>query len=284
VIDRKRMIIGLVSAVLVGILASAFVYVRLRRANGQVSVAGMTNIVVAGKSLPMGVVLAAKDLNMLPWPSGAVQPGMFTRLQDCTGRALASPVSKGQPILEAGLAPKGAGAGLAATIPVGMRAISVPVNDVTAVAGFVLPGTMVDVLLTGQVQQGNQQVSLTRTILEDVRVLAVGRRMEEQAESGKPRAVSVVTLEATPEQADKLAMASTEGRIQLVLRNQVDSQIVSPPPVYRSNLFGVQNQPPANPVAKVDGPVAQKPASYTVEVIRGNQRVLQSFPEGRKKQ
>jgi len=281
--DRKRMIIGLVSAVLVGILASAFVYLRLRRANGQVSVAGLTDVVAAGKSLPMGVVLDAKDLNMVPWPTGAVQAGMFKRLQDCAGRALVAPVSQGQPILETGLAPKGAGAGLAATIPVGMRAISVPVNDVTAVAGFVLPGTMVDVLMTGQVQQDNTQVSLTRTILEDLRVLAVGRRMEEQVESGKPRAVSVVTLEATPEQADKLAMASTEGRIQLVLRNQVDSQIVSPPPVYRSNLFGVHDQPPANPVAKADAPAAKKPASYTVEVIRGNQRVIQSFPEGGKK-
>jgi len=257
VTDRKRMVIGLVSAVFVGILASAFVYLRLRRSNVQGPVAGIVNVVAAAQSLPMGVVLDAKGLKVVPWPSGAVQAGMFKRLQDCVGRALVAPVAQGQPIIEAGLAPKGAGAGLAATIPVGMRAISVPVNDVTAVAGFVLPGTM----------------------LEDVRVLAVGRRMEQQAESGKPETVSVVTLEVTPEQADKLAMASAEGRIQLALRNQIDSKIVSAPPMYRSNLFGVENQPPASPVAKADAPAPQKPGRYTVEVIRGNQRVVKSFPE-----
>lgn len=273
------MIVGLAAAVLVGTLASAFVYLRLKRAGVQES-PGMVHVVAAADSLPMGVVLSAKQLKLISWPAGAVEVGMFEKPADCVGRALVAPIAEGQPILESVLAPKGAGGGLAATIPVGMRAISVPVNDVTAVAGFVLPGTIVDVLLTGQVQQNGVEVGLTRTILEHVRVLAVGRSME-QAQFGKPHAVSVVTLEVTPDQADKLAMASTEGRIQLVLRNQVDSGTIAPPPVYRSKLFGVYGTPTVSSharAAKADGPAPAKPQSYTVQVIRGDKTVLKSFP------
>lgn len=275
--DRKRMVIGLVSAVIVGIITSVFVYSRLKRMSFRPA-SGVVAIVAAAKSLPAGVIIKAKDLKIISWPPGAIQTGMFKHPEDCVGRALVTPVAQGQPIFEASLASKGAGTGLAATIPVGLRAISVPVNDVTAVAGFVLPGTMVDVLLTGQVQQGGVQVGLTRTILEDVRVLAVGRSMEQRPESGRPEAVSVVTLEVTPEQADKLAMASAEGRIQLALRNQVDSQVVSPAPVYRSKLFGVQDETPPRPIVKAGATADKKPAGYTVEVIRGNQRAVESFP------
>ncbi|MGH9357400.1 MAG: Flp pilus assembly protein CpaB [Terriglobia bacterium] len=279
--DRKRMVIGLASAVVVGIITSVFVYSRLRGANFHPSAETVT-IAAAASYLPAGAVLEAKDVKAVQWPDSAVLKGMCEQPGACLGRVLSASVAQGQPILEANLAPKGAGAGLAATIPVGLRAISVPVNDVTAVAGFVLPGTMVDVLLTGQVQQGGTQVGLTRTILEDVRVLAVGRSMEQRPESGKPETLSVVTLQVTPEQADKLAMASAEGRIQLALRNRVDSQIVSPPPVYRSNLFGVTDNTPPRSAVKADGPLSGKPPVYTVEVIRGNHRVVQSFPENGK--
>lgn len=272
------MVIGLGSAVLVGIITSVFVYSRLKRADFH-SPSGTVTVVVAARYLPAGVVLDTEDLKAVSWPASAALKGMFGQAGACVGRVLAASFAEGQPILEAGLAPKGAGAGLAATIPVGLRAISVPVNDVTAVAGFVLPGTMVDILLTGQVQLNGTEVGLTRTILEDVRVLAVGRSMEQRPESGKPETVSVVTLEVTPEQADKLAMASSEGRIQLALRNRVDSQIISPAPVYRSKLFGVQDDTPLRPLARGNDPAPKRAPSYTVEVIRGNQRTVQSFPE-----
>src|SRR6202142_3392403 len=137
---------------------------------------------------------------------------MCRQAPDGTNRALITPVVENEPILESKLAPSAAGAGLAATIPEGMRAMSVAVNDVVGVAGFVTPGTMVDVLVTGALSGSSGNI--TRTILENVRVLAAGQKVEQDRE-GKPQTVPVITLLVTPEDAAKLAMASTEGKIQL---------------------------------------------------------------------
>jgi pilus assembly protein CpaB len=156
-----------------------------------------------------------------------------------------------------------------------MRALSVAVNDVVGVAGFVIPGTMVDVLVTGQVGGGGSgSDNVTRTILENVRVLAAGQKVEQDRE-GKPQTVPVITLLVSPEDAAKLTMASTEGKIQLALRNTVDTKDVSPAPVLQAVLFagGAPPQTGHKVVRKAPAP----PPPYAVEVITGDKRATKTF-------
>ena len=183
------------------------------------------------------------------------------------------------------LASKDSGAGLPATIPQGMRAMSVAVNDVVGVAGFVGPGTTVDVLMTGTTVGANTTgTSVTRTILENIRVLAAGQKIE-QDQQGKPQTVPVITLLVTPEDAAKLAMASNEGKIQLALRNTTDTQAQNPAPVFQSVLFGGGPMSVAPVVehrhveqTKVAAP-PPPPPPYTIEVISGGKRETKSFPQ-----
>jgi pilus assembly protein CpaB len=165
-----------------------------------------------------------------------------------------------------------------------MRAVSVRVDNVVGVSGFAMPGTMVDVMLTGQPSGGTD--SLTRTIIEDVRVLAAGQTVE-QDKQGKPKTVSVVTLLLTPKQADQLTMASTEGRIHLALRNTIDTKIVEAPPVFKTPLLLGGHAAPhyggggghRRVVRHKEAPrKPEEPAPYVVQVIRGSKTTNQSFP------
>ena len=269
---NRRMLIGVAVAVVVGLLASNFVYRQIRQATA-VKPVEMNQVVVAAMPLPLGTRLEERHLKQIPWPAGDPPHGMFTQVGECVNRALITPVLENEAILEGKLASKEAGAGLAATIPEGMRAVSVAVNDVVAVAGFVLPGTMVDVLVTGEVGGRGGGNSITRTILEYVKVLAAGQKIEQDKE-GKPQTVPVVTLLVSPQDANKLTMAATEGRIQLALRNTIDTKKVDPPPVLKASLFGIA--PPAP--RRVSAPKgAPPPPPYMVEVFRGNKRETNSF-------
>lgn len=269
--NRYRMLIGLVVALVVAFIASTYVYREMQRRPAATKPLQVTQVVIAAQSLSLGTRLTPEQLRLVPWPGDNPMPGMFTRIEDCVGRALIQSVVPNEPILEANLAPKEAGAGLSATIPEGMRAVSVAVNDVIGVAGFVLPGTTVDVLGTATLG-GNE--NLTRTILENVRVLAAGQKITQDKE-GKPQTVSVVTLLVTPDDADKLTMAATQGRIQLALRNTIDTKKVNPPPVFFNALFlgGV-----AAPTGRKHfAPRKPEPEPYVVEVISGNKREMKTF-------
>lgn len=277
--NRNRLMVGLAFAIVAAFLLSAFVYREFKQASARPRAVEMQEIVVAARALPLGTRLDGTNLRTIPWAAGEPVRGMCTRIQDCTNRALITDVAQNEPILESKLAPVEAGAGLSAAIPQGMRALSVAVNDVVGVAGFVTPGTTVDVLVTGPITGSNQRGetgNITRTILEDVRVLAAGQRVE-QDRDGKPQTVPVITLLVTPEDASKLAMASTEGKIQLALRNTIDTQISDPPAVLQTALFA-----PAAPPAVERRVVARKPSAaptpYTVEVITGTKRETKEFP------
>jgi pilus assembly protein CpaB len=276
------MLIGAVAAIVVGLLASRYVYKQVQRA-GTAKPMQMAQIVVATERLPLGARLQPHQLRLLAWPQDDPLPGSFTRIEDCTNRALITPLVENEPVLESNLAPKEAGAGLPAVIPEGMRALSVRVDDVVGVAGFVIPGTMVDVLVTGDLGGSGGGDSVTRTILEDVRVLAAGQKIE-QDKDGKPQTVSVVTLLVDPEQADRLTMASTEARIHLALRNTVDTKQVNPPPVFRAALFGgaprVAAEPKPSSRRRTPAPPSIVPPAppYTVEVIKGEKRETHTFP------
>lgn len=268
--NRNRLIIGLAAAVLVGLFLSSYVYHQLKNAT-VVRPAATQEVVVAALPLQVGARLDSSNLRTIAWPTGDPVPGMFTRIADCTNRALITPVAENEPILEGKLAPVGAGAGLPATIPQGMRAVSVAVNEVVGVAGFVIPGTTVDVLVTGQRPGGNDNI--TRTILENVPVLAAGQKIEQERE-GKPQTVPVVTLLVSPEDAVKLTMASTQGKIQLALRNTIDTKAVNPAPVLQAALFSGPEAPRA-PVHRVAPKVPPPP--YVVEVITGTKKETKTF-------
>jgi pilus assembly protein CpaB len=270
--NRNRLIIGLAAAVVVAFFISTFVYRQLQKASAVQPVATQ-QIVVAAEPLQVGARLDSSNLRTITWPAGDPMNGAFTRIEDCSGRAVITPVAENEPILEARLAPRGAGAGLPATIPEGMRALSVAVNDVVGVAGFVVPGTMVDVLVTGQAA-GGRGGNITRTILENVPVLAAGQKIEQDRE-GKPQTVPVVTLLVSPEDADKLTMASTEGKIQLALRNTVDTKMVDPAPVLQDVLFSGPEPPPVK--SKGHRVVPKVPPPYEVEVIRGTKKETRTF-------
>jgi len=277
--NRNRMIVGVGVAVVVALLFSVFVYRSFQRIANVTPVA-TKQIVVAYRPIQLGTRLEAANLRVISWPGNAPIAGSFSRIQDCVGRALITAVAENEPILESKLAPKAAGAGLPATIPEGMRALSVAVNDVVGVAGFVIPGTTVDVLVTGLLpgkNTGSGDNNITRTILENVRVLAAGQKVERDRD-GKPQTVPVVTLMVTPEDAEKLTMASTQGKIQLALRNTIDTKVANPPPVLQAVLFAGPSV--AVPVRSARGKVARRvvpPPPYQVEVITGTKKEMKSF-------
>jgi pilus assembly protein CpaB len=271
--NRNRLLIGIFLALLLAFLTSSYVYKKFQEASFVKAVPATQTIVVAAMPLPLGTRLDASKLKEIPWPGGEPMQGMFTKAGDCVNRALITPVAENEPILDSKLASIQSGAGLPATIPEGMRGLSVAVNEVVGVAGFVGPGTMVDVLATGKIAGAGQE-KVTRTILENVRVLAAGQKIE-QDKDGKPQTVPVITLLVTPDDAAKLTMAATEGKIQLALRNTIDTKSLSPAPVMEAALFSGGAAPVhvARPHASAPSP----PPAYTVEVIVGTKRETKSF-------
>jgi pilus assembly protein CpaB len=241
-------------------------------------------VVVAAADLVLGTELKKDDLAVVNFPMGAAPEGSFSKPADILGRGLIVSMVKNEPVLGAKLASKEAGAGLPPVIPEGMRAVSVRVNEVIGVAGYVLPGTRVDVLATAS-PSGNQTDVTSKVILANVQVLTAGTRMEQDKEKGKPMQVTVVTLLVYPEQSERLALASTEGKIQLALRNPLDQGAPETPGMRQAVLLGAVKAAPARVVASnsntkrkatpgtpVTNDAPSSAALPTVEIIRGDKR------------
>jgi pilus assembly protein CpaB len=214
------------------------------------------------------------------FPKGQAPEGAFRAVSDVVGRGVISPLVRNEVVIPAKLASKEAGVGLPPVIPDGMRAVSVRVNEVIGVAGYVLPGNRVDIIATASPTDAHQDTT-TKVILANVQVLTAGTRMEQDQEKGKPMQVTVVTLLVFPEQAERLALASTEGKIQLALRNPLDKGAPETPGIKTANLMGLVKAPaPVRQVAggrrAAPGPVTTTaPAMValpTVEMIRGDKR------------
>ena len=234
-------------------------------------------VIVAANDLQIGAELKQEDLRAIQWPSNAVPAGAFGKPEDLIGRGLIMPVMANEPFLPSKLASKEAGAGLPPVIPEGQRALSVRVNDVVGVAGYVLPGTRVDVVATMNPTQ--QQTDITsKVILTNVQVVAAGTKIE-QDDKNKPIQVAVVTLLVNPDEAEKLTLASTEGKIQLALRNPLDKTAPTTSGIRPAPLMGTggpvrrmasSNSAPRQPQAAA---VPHVPApAPTVEIIRGDKR------------
>jgi pilus assembly protein CpaB len=277
---RNRLFLVLALAVLMG---GGLAFATYNAINGQPAKtvnAPTQPVVVAAADLPLGSELKKEDLTVVNFPVGSAPAGAFAKPTDIIGRGVISSIVKNEPVLPAKLASKEAGVGLPPVIPDGMRAVSVRVNDVIGVAGYVLPGTRVDVVCT-ESPSSQPQDATSKVILSNVQVLTAGTRMEQDQEKGKPQQVTVVTLLVYPEQSERLALASTEGKIQLALRNPLDQGAPETPGVKPAVLLGLaQPKAPAksapSQAKKNMGPVTQAtPVAAplpTVEMIRGDKR------------
>jgi pilus assembly protein CpaB len=281
---NRRLLGVFVFALIVAGLASFAVYKLLisqvRTASAPAPV--ITNkLIVATRDLQVGALLHDGDIAEVSWSGSIPEKAIKTR-QDALNRGVVAPIYAGEPIVEKRLAPKGAGAGLASTIPVGMRAVALRVNEVIGLAGFVLPGMRVDVLIMGNAPQPGANLNgvLCRTILQDIEVLSAGQKIEKNVE-GKPESVQVVNLLVSPDQAEVLSLASDQTRVQLVLRNPLDTNEHPTQGISLASLFGqsVKAATPAPPAAKPALPVhAVIPdPSTTIEVYNGAKRSEQKI-------
>jgi len=270
--SRSRLfILGLVALAFGGFLAMQ-VYRNLQSRTSAAPPATV-DVLIAARDIQLGARIVDLDLKIGHFAQSDLPGGAFSGKSQgkVLGRGAVVPISKGEFILVSKLAPENSGSGLPSLIPPGMRAVSVRVNDVVSVAGFVVPGTRVDVMLTGTPTGGKEPV--TTTVLENALVLAVGQHLERNS-SGDPQTAPVITLQVTPEDAQKLALAGSEGRIQLALRNLVDSEQENLDSVRNTALFrGAAPAPPdaGKPrVARVKAAAPAPPTAYSVEVIRGH--------------
>lgn len=240
-------------------------------------------LVVAAKPLPAGQTIKAEDVTLVKVPVDQFPKGGFEKVAEVLERPVISSVLAEEPVREGRLGARGTGLGLAPIIPVGMRAVSVRVNEVVGVAGFALPGMRVDVLVTGK--PPGRQGSITRTILQNILVLSAGPNIEPDAR-GQPINATVVTLLVTPEQAETLTLASSEGRIQLVLRNSGDQTMQPTSGREVAELYGLPREAqakaapeagrrPAPPKTAPALTPPAPPATAEIVVIRGNQKTLE---------
>jgi len=238
-------------------------------------------VVVAASDLDVGAELTREEIRIIDWPANAVPAGAFSDPKDVIGRGIVLPVIQNEPILPMKLASPEAGSGLPPAIPPGLRAVSVRVNEVIGVAGYVLPGTRVDVVAT--VNPSGQSTDITtKVVLTNVQVLAAGTKIDRETDKNKPIPVTVVTLLVDPEEAERLTLASTEGKIQLALRNPLDKATPSTHGIRPAALLGfaapaqraaVRTKLASGAVAPSSAPVVSSlPDLPTVEIIRGDKR------------
>ena len=255
-----------------------------------------TKVVVAATDINLGTPLAPQMLKVADWPSGSVPTGAFTDMKALDTRVLKTSVLRGEPVLESKLAPLGATGGLSAVIKEGNRAMTVRVNDVVGVAGFALPGNYVDIVVntvdeTAKADSGN--TSISKIVLEHILVLAVAQ--EQNRDETKPKVVNAVTLEVTPEQAEKLDLARSVGTLSLMLRNQIDESLAATGGSTKKDLLNGSTTPTPVPVtaeAKMEVAAAKpavkkvvrrkvvaKPAETyeQVEVVRGSVTTIEKF-------
>lgn len=269
----RRLGFALVAALIISIAVTLFFYVSVTRQQSNARTP-TKRVVAATSSLQPGILLTANNVTEISWPTNVSLEGLIEKKEDAIGRVLIYAVESKEPVLKQDLAPAGS-LGLAAKIPDGMRATSVKTNEVMNVAGFIFPGSHVDVLVT---LRGDNVSSLaTRTVLQNVQVLATGTRTDPDP-NGKPENVNVVTLLVTPEQSEKLALAESQGTIHFVLRNGADTATPNTAAVDMAELAGAPRKTPPPSVRHAKRFAASGTAEYTVETVAGGKVSVSKFP------
>jgi pilus assembly protein CpaB len=297
---NKRFFIVLVGALLFGLLAAVSVSRYLSSA--QAVTKEFNRVTVAKVPIPVGTKLIPEMLMVVQFSKESTPEGAFESPEKLVGRVAVVNIGVKDPVTETRLAPEGTAAGLSAIIPEGYRAMTVAVNDVVGISGFIMPGTLVDVVVVIDPQQsnGSQQGPISKIVLQNIKVLANGQNIDKPENQRDANSVKAVTLLVTPEQAEKLALASTEGRLQLMMRNSIDQGDEQTKGVDKRQLLGGDRAVPApepgslkseqpkvdpKPAARrVRAAVEEKPAASpappraTVEMIEGAKKRSVDFP------
>jgi pilus assembly protein CpaB len=290
---RFLTVLGL-SAVLALVVSAIFYQITTSTRGPRKAKVETTEVVVATNPVALGGVIKANDLKIAPWPAANVPPGAFNKMDEVVDRVALSGILVDEPVVAARLALRGSGIGLSPIIPPGMRAVSVRVNDVIGVAGFVFPGSRVDVLVTAAPRGAESAAGpVTRTILSNIQVLSAGANIQTDGK-GQAANVPVVTLLVTPEQGEMLTLASGEGRIQLALRNNTDPEERSSAGARSADMFGrgkpsptpataakprprlVAVQAPPDPGAAKAGPPPPPPPPPQIELIKGDKKTTEA--------
>jgi len=283
-----RTVAAVIGALAVSGVASFLVYRALERAARPAPVQ-MTTVVLAARDVPAGTMLTGDDVKAVAWPANTPLATSFATVEDVAGRGTIDILRQNEPLTAAKLAARGAGAGLQPTIPEGMRAISISVNEIIGVAGFVTPGSRVDVLVTLDDNANTKKLTMTRVVVSNVQVLTAGTRFDQDQsrQDGKPIPTSVVTLMVTPDDAERVALAQNEGKINLTLRNPLDVNPTSTNGAQIAGLLGKQTTPPdlvERPKTRprvtravVVTPPAPEVQPFMVETIRAAKRTQEEI-------
>jgi pilus assembly protein CpaB len=269
----------LIAFLMAALLAGVITFFFSKRLRASRASHAMTQVVAAVNDLPQGTTLAAKDINLVDWPSNLPMAGSFDKVEDVVGRPLLYPLVAREPILKRDLGMEGSGIGISGKIPTGMRATAVKSNEIVGVAGFLYPGSRVDVLVTYTPPGNSQGGPVTQTVLQNVEVLTAGQTIEPDPQ-GKPSTVNVVTLLVSPEDSQKLQLASSQGAVQFVLRSGVDQKNLELRPT-RLDQLSTGEKPAPPPTAGGPKRVARKAEPtrqvYVLEMIQGTKRSEEKF-------
>ena len=293
---NKRLIIALTGAVICGLIGVMLVTRYL--ASVQAFTKDLGNVVVAKQEIPLGEKITAEHLALAQIPNGSAPEGVFRKLDDVVGRVAITPIGVREAITNTKLAPAGTGGGLSAVIPEGYRAMTVKVDDVVGVSGFIMPGSFVDVvaIITPVAQAAATNGPISKIVLQNIKVLASGAKIDSPQDQRQPSEVKAVTLQVTPEQAEKLVLAANEGKLQLVMRNYSDQEDTQTKGANKSTLLSGDTYVPQPPpttekpdpgkivakrippirrteaVVKEDKPSAPPVSRNSVELIEGAKR------------
>jgi pilus assembly protein CpaB len=258
------------------VLAGAFTWLVFRRLRASMGQQQNTKIVASINELPAGVALSDKDVELIDWPSDVPITGTFAKVQDVVGHPLIRSLGAKEPLFQRDLGLEGSGVGLATKIPPGMRATAIRSNEIVGVAGFLYPGSHVDVMAT--INMPSNGGNLTQTVLQDVEVLTAGQTIEPDPQ-GKPQPVDVVTLLLTPEDSQKLQLASTQGTIQFVLRNGTDKDVNKELKAARLEQLVPMPKAAAPVVRTKTGKIIASKPTYVLEVIEGTKKTVHKFDD-----
>jgi pilus assembly protein CpaB len=274
----RRLGLALLAALVISLGITYVFYVRVMKTQAS-SRPKMKSVVAAAVALQPGTPITAENLTLINWPDNVALDGLIEKKEDVTGRVLMYSVAANDPVLRRDLA-SSTSFGLSAKIPDGMRATAVKTNEVLNIAGFIFPGSRVDVLVTLH-GENNGASTMTRTVLQNVQVLSTGTKMDPDP-NGKPENVTIITLLVTPEESEKLALAENQGTIQFVLRNGGDSASTNTPAIGIAELTGAPKPlaPEPTRTKRVAAAAAVKPPtnSYLVETLANGKITVSKFP------
>jgi pilus assembly protein CpaB len=302
---NKRFMFVLGGALLFGTLAAISVSRYLSSA--QAYTKNLNNVVVAKVAIPLGTKIIPEQLSVVQFPRESMPDGVFDSVEKLVGRVAVTNIAAREPITDAKLAAEGTAGGLSAVIPEGYRAITVKVDDVVGISGFILPGAMVDVVVViNPAENSIQQDPISKIVLQNIKVLANGQNIDQPKNEREANSVKAVTLQVTPEQAEKLVLAANEGKLQLVMRNSIDQDDAQTTGQNKRSLLSgehampapdpgalksEQAKPVAQPVAPrrvrqvveapapaVSAPSAPQPPRASVEMIEAGKKRNVDFP------